>query len=62
MAEELAAKGQGIRLEGQDRWPELWCEAARHQAPRVAKAKPARTTRIPHHHTRFNISTVKTSD
>jgi hypothetical protein len=31
----------------------------RHQALHVAKAKPARTTRIPHHHTGFNISTVK---
>ena len=34
---------------------------ARRQTPRVAKAKPARNTRIPHHHAGFNISTTKTS-
>ena len=27
-AEELAAEGQGVRLEGQPHWVELWCEAA----------------------------------
>ena len=34
----------------------------RRHAPPVAKAKPARNTRIPHHHAGFNVSTVKTSD
>ena len=35
-AEELAAKGQGVRVEGQDRCPELWCEAAG-MAPQLAR-------------------------
>jgi hypothetical protein len=36
MAEELAAQGQGVRLEGQECWPELWCEAAG-MAPQLAR-------------------------
>jgi hypothetical protein len=28
IAEELAAEGQGVRLAGQPRWIEVWCEAA----------------------------------
>ncbi len=36
-AEELAAEGQGIRLEGQPNWVELWCEAAG-MAPQLARA------------------------
>src|ERR1019366_6527791 len=33
----------------------------RRQTPRVAKAKPARNTRIPRHHAGFNLSNAKTS-
>ena len=36
-AEQLAAEGQGVRLEGQPRWVELWCEAAG-MAPQLARA------------------------
>ena len=37
-AEELAAEGQGVRLAGQPRWVELWCEAEgmKEQLARVA--------------------------
>jgi hypothetical protein len=35
-AQALADEGQGIRLEGQSRWPELWCEAAG-MAPQLAR-------------------------
>lgn len=36
-AEQLAAEGQGVRLEGQPRWIELWCEAAG-MAPLLGRA------------------------
>jgi len=35
-AEQLAAEGQGVRLEGQPRWVELWCEAGG-MAPQLAR-------------------------
>ena len=36
MAEDLAAKGQGVRLAGQPRWIEVWCEAEG-MAPQLAR-------------------------
>ena len=36
-AERLASEGQGVRLEGQPRWVELWCEAAG-MAPQLYRA------------------------
>jgi hypothetical protein len=35
-AEQLAAEGQSVRLEGQPRWVELWCEAGG-MAPQLAR-------------------------
>ena len=37
IAEELAREGQGVRLEGQPNWVEVWCEAAG-MAPQLARA------------------------
>lgn len=36
-AKQLADEGQGIRLEGQERWVEVWCEAAG-MAPQLHRA------------------------
>ena len=37
IAEEVAREGQGVRLEGQPQWIEVWCEAAG-MAPQLARA------------------------
>jgi hypothetical protein len=37
VAERLAREGQGVRLEGQPQWVELWCEAAG-MVPQLARA------------------------
>jgi hypothetical protein len=37
VAEQLAREGQGVRLEGQPRWVEVWCEASG-MAPQLARA------------------------
>lgn len=37
VAERLASEGQGVRLEGQPQWVELWCEAAG-MVPQLARA------------------------